>query len=173
MNLRRASVPKIVVEAEIRRRHTVNISQGLALERQCWFTCKLLSRCTHNPKAASYPYIRIIFSHLFTYSTGKFRWYSELIKQGQELNAAELCLQVMLVSLTLWKRTDYELGTAVAQWLRCCATIRNVAGSIPAGVSGFFIDLKSFWSRYFPGVDSASNRNEYQEYFLGVKTAGA
>ena len=29
-------------------------------------------------------------------------------------------------------------GTAVAQWLRCCATIRKVAGSIPTGVSGFF-----------------------------------
>jgi hypothetical protein len=24
-----------------------------------------------------------------------------------------------------------------------------------------------------PGVDSASNRNEYQESFLGIKTAGA
>ena len=59
------------------------------------------------------------------------------------------------------------LGTAVAQWLRCCATNRKVAGSIPAGVSGFFIDIKSFRSHYGPGVDSASNRNEYQEYFLG------
>ena len=64
-------------------------------------------------------------------------------------------------------------GTAVAQWLRCCATNRKVAGSIPDGVSGFFIDIKSFWSHYGPGVDSASNRNEYQEYFLGVKAAGA
>ena len=45
--------------------------------------------------------------------------------------------------------------------------------SIPAGVSGFFIDIKSFRSHYSPGVDSASNRNEYQEYFLGVKAAGA
>ena len=62
------------------------------------------------------------------------------------------------------------LGTAVAQWLRCCATNRN--GSIPAGVSGFFIDIKSFRSHYDTGVDSASNRNEYQEYFLGVKVAG-
>ena len=61
------------------------------------------------------------------------------------------------------------LGTAVAQWLRCCATNENVAGSIPAGVIGFFIDTKSFRSHYGPGVDSASNRNEYQEYFLGVK----
>ena len=61
------------------------------------------------------------------------------------------------------------MGTAVAQWLRCCATNRKVAGSIPADVSGFFIDTKSFRSHYGPGVDSASNRNEYQEYFLGVK----
>ena len=52
------------------------------------------------------------------------------------------------------------MGTAVAQWLRCCATNRKVAGSIPGGVSGFFIDIKSFRSHYCPGVDSASNRNE-------------
>ena len=55
--------------------------------------------------------------------------------------------------------------TAVAK-LRCCATNRKVAGSTPAGVSGFFIDIKSFRSHYGPGVYSASNRNEYQEYFL-------
>ena len=65
------------------------------------------------------------------------------------------------------------VGTAVAQWLRCCTTNRKVAGSIPAGVSGFFIDIKFFRSHYGPAVDSASNRNEYQEYFLGVKAADA
>ena len=52
---------------------------------------------------------------------------------------------------------------AVAQWLRCCATNRKVAGSIPAGV------IKSFRLHYGLGVDSASNRNEYQEYFLRGK----
>jgi len=26
-----------------------------------------------------------------------------------------------------------------------------------------------FWPHYDPGVDSATNRNEYQEYFLGDK----
>ena len=36
----------------------------------------------------------------------------------------------------------------------------------------FFIDI-SFRPHCGPGVDSASNRNEYQEYFLGVKAAGA
>ena len=61
------------------------------------------------------------------------------------------------------RRINKKLGTAVAQWLRCCATNRKVAGSIPAGVSGFFIDIKFFRSQYGPGVDSASNRNEYQE----------
>ena len=65
------------------------------------------------------------------------------------------------------------MGAVVAQWLRCRATNRKVAGSIPAGVIGFFIDIKSFLSHYGPGIDSASNRNEYQEYFLRVKAAGA
>jgi hypothetical protein len=32
---------------------------------------------------------------------------------------------------------------------------------------------EKFRSHYGPGVDSASNRNEYQVYFLGVKAAGA
>ena len=62
------------------------------------------------------------------------------------------------------------MGTAVAQWLRCCATNWKVAGSIPAGVNGILIDIKSFRSHYGPRVDSASNRNEYREYFLGVKS---
>ena len=57
----------------------------------------------------------------------------------------------------------------VAQWLKCCATNRKVSGSIPVGVTGFFIDIKSFRSQYGPGVHSAFNRNEYREYFLGGK----
>ena len=37
---------------------------------------------------------------------------------------------------------DQVGGTAVAQWLRCCATYQKVAGSIPDGVSlEFFIDI--------------------------------
>ena len=31
-----------------------------------------------------------------------------------------------------------NMGTAVAQWLRCCATNRKVAGSIPVDVIGIF-----------------------------------
>ena len=61
------------------------------------------------------------------------------------------------------------MGFAVTRWLRCCATNRKVAGSIPADVSGFYIDIKSFGSHYGSGVESSSNRNEYQEYFLEGK----
>jgi len=49
-----------------------------------------------------------------------------------------------LLSVQMFKKPLMYLGTAVAQWLGCCATIRKVAGSIPAGVSGLFIDIKSF-----------------------------
>jgi hypothetical protein len=38
---------------------------------------------------------------------------------------------------------------------------------------GTFSFTSSFRPHYGPGIDSASNRNEYQEYFLGVKAAGA
>jgi len=43
-------------------------------------------------------------------------------------------------NLELLTKLMNSAGTAVAQWLRCCATNRKVAGSIPARVSGFFID---------------------------------
>jgi hypothetical protein len=39
-------------------------------------------------------------------------------------------------------------------------------------VSEFFIDI-ILPAALGHGVDPASNRNEYQEYFLGVKAAGA
>ena len=62
---------------------------------------------------------------------------------------------------------------SVSHWLRCCATNRKIGGSIAAGVIGIF-----HWHKILPIAlwsqgDSASSRNEYQEHFLGVKTAGA
>ena len=56
-------------------------------------------------------------------------------------------------------------GTRCRSWLRPCATSRKVAGSIPDGVIGH----NPFGRTMAPGVDSASNRNEYQEYFLGSR----
>ena len=84
-----------------------------------------------------------------------------------------MMIMIMMIFIHYFQTYWQHTGTAVAQWLRCCATNQKVAGSIPACISGFFIDIKSFRSHYGPGVDSASNRCEYQEYFLGVKAAGA
>ena len=54
----------------------------------------------------------------------------------------------------------YVWGTRWRSWLRHYATSLKVAGSIPDGVIGIF-----HWYNP-PGVDSVSNKNEYQEYFL-------
>ena len=55
----------------------------------------------------------------------------------------------------------YIWGTLWRNWLRHCATSRKVAGSIPDGTD---IILPWPWGRL---------RNEYQEYFPGVKAADA
>ena len=51
--------------------------------------------------------------------------------------------------------------------MKHCAKSRNIAGSILDDDTGIF-----HWHNG-PGGDSASNRNEYHVYFLGVKAAGA
>ena len=69
--------------------------------------------------------------------------------------------------------TYSNMRTAVAQWLRCCATYWKVAGSIPDGVIGIFHWHNPSRSHYGPGVNVASNRNEYLENLLGINEAGA
>jgi len=103
-------------------------------------------------------------------------WETFISRIEHDLHGRQISAYKIIRNLNRTEKDNLRLNptvTAVAQWLRCCATNRKVAGSIPAGVSGFFSDIKSFRSHYGPGVDSASNRNEYQEYFLGVKAAGA
>jgi len=56
-------------------------------------------------------------------------------------------------------------------WLMHCPTSRKVAGSIPD--LEFFIDIILPPALYCSRVVSASNRNEYQKNFLGVKVAGS
>jgi len=54
-------------------------------------------------------------------------------------------------------------------WLRHCATSWKVASSIPDSVTEIFQGHNFFRPHYGPGVDTVSNRNKYQEYFLGGK----
>jgi len=57
--------------------------------------------------------------------------------------------------------------------LRHCATSWKAAGLIPVGVIGIFHRLNPFGPHYDPGFNTAYNRNDYQDYILGVKAAGA
>ena len=79
---------------------------------------------------------------------------------GYKHTLSEYVLLIAFLLLQLW-------GKRWRSWLRQCATSRKVAGSIPDGVIGIFHLTLSFRPHYGPGVDSASNRNEYQEYLLG------
>jgi hypothetical protein len=60
-------------------------------------------------------------------------------------------------------------GTRWRSWLRHCATSWKVVGSIRDGVTGIFHWHNPSGHTMALGVDSASNRNEHQEYFLGSK----
>ena len=62
---------------------------------------------------------------------------------------------------------EHAAGGAVG-WCTALQTGRSRV-RFPLVSLEIFIDIKSFRSHYGPGVDSASNRNEYQEYFLGGK----
>jgi len=48
-------------------------------------------------------------------------------------------------------------------------TVLLPPGVNPIAVNKYIVS-QSFRPHYGPGVDSASNINEYQEYFLGVKS---
>jgi hypothetical protein len=61
---------------------------------------------------------------------------------------------VPLLPLCLHGMYTFTLGLGWRLWLRHCATIRKVPGSIPGGVTGnFFRGIRQF---HVPGVDSAS-----------------
>ena len=79
-------------------------------------------------------------------SRRNYFWYehSRLLLWGR----TGVCLTVETLRLGLGGNADtwfsvnanlhYEVGTAVTQWLRCCATNRKAAGSIPDVVIGIF-----------------------------------
>jgi len=61
------------------------------------------------------------------------------------------------------------MGHTVVQLVRHCATSQTVVGLIPVGVTGIL-----HWNKVSgPTMALGFNKNEYQEYFLGVKAAGA
>jgi hypothetical protein len=65
------------------------------------------------------------------------------------------------------------MGHAVAQLFAALRYKSEGCGFDSRWCHWNFSLTQSFQSHNGPGVDSASNRNEYQQYFLRVKAAGA
>ena len=114
--------------------------------------------------------IKCVFCLLYTICLKYFSFQEELSEIWWKMYMG-LHIKHSLLSFfnTTFVFSSDRSGTVV----KCCATNLKVAGSIPASVNWFFVDIKSFRSHYGPWFDSASSRNEYQEYFLGVQAAGA
>jgi hypothetical protein len=66
-------------------------------------------------------------------------------------------------------------GVALSVWRPLAAALYDADPLFMMGI--YFFLFPPIWlfflPHYGPGVDSASNRNEYQEYFLGVMAADA
>jgi hypothetical protein len=60
---------------------------------------------------------------------------------GRQYCKAAVLRDMIKGTLRIFPTSPWDRGTAVAQWLRYCATNRKVAGSMPDGVLGFFIDV--------------------------------
>ena len=87
-------------------------------------TPSLLDLLLHCPKNISYYFIAKNLLHL---NENKDACYS----------AGKYVKLFLYRNLFIYLKYSY-LGTAVAQWLRCCATNRKFAGSIPDVVIGIF-----------------------------------
>ena len=68
------------------------------------------------------------------------------------------------------KNSNDTVGNRTRDLPACNAVPQSTA---PPRTPIYIYLAQSFRPHYGPGVDSASNRNEYQEYFPGVKAAGA
>jgi hypothetical protein len=79
----------------------------------------------------------------------------------------KVMIMMMMIIINNINLLSKEWLTSVAQWQKYCTTNQKVAGSIPDGVTEFFIDINPSDRTMEIGVDSASNRNKYQEYILG------
>ena len=145
-----------------------------------------------NKRSLLYTVFRPSVTHSRLNRTVRIKWFNVTVYAATVLAVRESCSgcfvwHVFSAISRLWLRAIFNnlftrcqvclrpegdiSSTYSNMWcslLRNCATIPKVAGSIPDGVIDIILP-----AAYGPGVDSASNGNEYQEYFLGVKAAGA
>ena len=96
------------------------------------------------------------------------------------ISCASSWVFITRVSVDIWKAVQtnckwyiWFVGHAVAQLVEALRYKPEGHRFDSRWCHWIFSLTQSFRQHYGPGVDSASNRNEYQECFLGVKAAGA
>jgi hypothetical protein len=72
-----------------------------------------------------------------------------------------------------WKINKKGVNNYCSMYSDIFATNRKVVESIPDGIIGIFHRHNPFGRTMALWLTQPPNRNEYQEYFLGVKAAGA
>ena len=91
-----------------------------------------------------------LFSYVFPSTPLSSKWYHSFRFQNQNPAFPSPLSYAIYIPLPYYSpefitRLVFGNATAVAQWLKCCTTNRKLAGSIPAGFSGFF-----HWRKILP-----------------------
>jgi hypothetical protein len=117
-------------------------------------------------------------------SNGRSSFWKQYKSTGEVNNVKILYTQYRCGPVSTGNMFQYRIPNAIyvyiynvrgTRWRSGWGTARQTGWSrdrFPMVSLEFFIDI-IFRPHYGPGVDLASNRNEYQKYFLGVKAAGA
>ena len=137
-----------------------NIKTDLTETKQNSTDCNHLVQDRDKQRELSNTVIKFLIpNHAVNFLT---KWGTNIYQEGP--NSTEP-LNIRLRTDMLFKLSR-NVVTAVLQIGRSLVRYQLVS-------LAFFIDIKFFRLHYGSGVDSDSNRNEYQEHFLGVKAAGA
>ena len=112
--------------------HMASCKVSVILVRFSW-DLNFLDRLSKNSQIQNFMIIRPVGAELFhadrrTDMTTPIVAFRNFANGSRRFGITRIYASVLMA---LWR-------TAVAQWLRCCATNRKVAGSIPAGVIGIF-----------------------------------
>ena len=105
-------------------------------------------------------------AHLLIYWIVTFYWYSRTFRKFKQQTSV-LVLWIFYTPYPQWQ------GHVVVQLVETLRWKLEGRGFDSRWCHWNFLLTLSLWPHYGPGVDSSSNRNEYEEYFLGIKAAGS
>jgi hypothetical protein len=97
------------------------------------------------------------------------RWPSAYCQWYAYHRLKTTAVYIVVFRLETPESSRFKLAHISIAFLPRNTTSRKVAGSIPDGVIRNF-HWQSFRPYYDPGVKSVPDRNEYHEYFLGLKS---